>query len=111
MTDIEWVKGCPERNKRYVIPTTRGDFIVVRVSTPDIFAVPYNTMPYEEYEPVEFDGDKWHCLDWNGDRNEFVLALACKSAVDDELFESQVRSDLLAIVYGEMSEVFQMVLL
>jgi len=111
MSGIEWVKGCPERNKRYIAPTTRGDFIIMRVSTPDVFAIPYNTMPCEEGEPIDYDDARWHCLDWNFERNEFVLALSNQRADLDELHDPQVARDLLAIVYGEKEEIFQMVLL
>lgn len=110
MSDIQWVKGCPERNKRYIIPSQYyGDVIVMRVSTPDVFANRYNGTEYEEYAPIYHDNDVWHVLDWNFERNEFVLAV--ENGANDKLHDPQARADILAIIYSEMNEVFQMVLL
>lgn len=101
----------PEQNKRYVIETMHyGDVTVMRVPTPDVFALEENARPYEEDTPVYFDNERWHCLDWTGEPNEFVLALAKNPTENDPLDSPSARRDVLAIMRGA-GETFQRAML
>lgn len=110
MSDLEWVSGCPNQEVCYLLPhPVYGDVLITRVSTPKIFD--YTGMDeYAEYEPISWNGESWVCLDWNFERNEFVLAQSQWQDNWKTLENPSVRADLLKIVYGQ-HDTFQMRLL
>lgn len=111
MAELEWVTGCPEQKVNYLLPhPVYGDVLITRVPTPDVFGYMGGNIEYQESEPVYWDGDSWVCLDWNFERNEFVLAQSQWQDEWRDLENPEVQRDLLKIVYGE-HEAFQMKLM